>query len=85
MSSLSYDVNHEDTDLMKHFVGLTPSQFEKINYWNFGESVDPEGSNNGPKPEFTPREKLFICVVRLRRGFTLKTLAALLSSLKKKK
>ena len=69
VSSLSYEVIREDPDLMKHFVGLTPSQFEvlfsflndvcpmeKINYWNFGESVDSERSNNGPEPEFTPRE-----------------------------
>ena len=68
---MSYEGIHKEPDLMKHFVGLTPSQFEvlfsflndvclmeKINYWNFGESVDPERSNNGPDPEFTPREKL---------------------------
>ena len=61
VSSLSCEVIREDPDLMKQFVGLTPSQFEvlfnflndvcpmeKINYWNFGESVDSEGSNNGP-------------------------------------
>lgn len=34
----------------------------------------------GPEPNFSNREKLFICLVRLRRGFTLKTLATLLSS-----
>ena len=62
----------------------TFKRLEKINYWNFGESVDSERSNNGPEPEFTPQEKLFICLARLRRGFTLKTLAALLSSPNKK-
>ena len=93
MSSLSYEVIGDDPDLMKHFVGLTPSKFEflynflndvcpmeKIDYSNFGESVDAERSNNGPESELTPREKLIICLERLRRGFTLKTLAALLSS-----
>ena len=97
VSSLSREVIREDPDLMKHFDGLTTSQFEvlfsllndvcpmeKIDYWNFGESFDSERSNNGPEPEFTPREKLFICLVRLRRRFTLKTLAALLSSPDKK-
>ena len=92
VSSLSYKVIGDDPDLMKHFVGLAPSQFEilysflndvcpmeKIDYSNFGESVDAERSNNGPESEFTPREKLIICLVRLRRVFTLKTLAALLS------
>ena len=62
----------------------TFKRLEKINYWSFGESVDSERSNNGPEPEFTSREKLFICLARLRRGFTLKTLAALLSSPNKK-
>ena len=97
VSSLSYEVIREDPDLMKHFVGLTPTQFEvmfsflndvcpmeKIKYWIFGESIDSERSNNGPEPKFTSREKLFICHARLRRGFTLKTLAALLSSPDKK-
>mgnify|MGYP000494810885 CR=1 FL=1 len=30
VSSLSYEVIREDPDLMKHFVGLTPSQFEVL-------------------------------------------------------
>ena len=30
MSSLSYEVIREDPDLMKHFVGLTPTQFEVL-------------------------------------------------------
>ena len=30
VSSSSYEVIHEDPDLMKHFVGLTPSQFEVL-------------------------------------------------------
>ena len=66
MSSLSYVVIHEDPGLMKHSVGLTPSQFEvlysslnvcpmeRINYWNFGESVDTVKSINGPESQFTP-------------------------------
>lgn len=87
----------DDPNLMKPFVGLTPSQFkifysflndvcpmEKINYWNFGESVDAERSNKGPESEFTVREKLLIFLVQLRRGFTFKTLAALLSSADRK-
>lgn len=87
----------DDPNLMKPFVGLTPSQFkifysflndvcpmEKINCWNFGESVDAERSNKGPESEFTVREKLLIFLVQLRRGFTFKTLAALLSSADRK-
>ena len=30
VSSLSYENIREDPDLMKHFVGLTPSQFEVL-------------------------------------------------------
>ena len=30
VSSLSYEVIREDPGLMKHFVGLTPSQFEVL-------------------------------------------------------
>ena len=69
MSSLSDVVIHEDPGLMKHSVGLTLSQFEvlysslndvcpmeRINYWNFGESVDTMKSINGPKSQFTPWE-----------------------------
>lgn len=57
VSSLSYDYISQDCDLMTHFVGLTPKQFEvlygflndicpleKINYWNFKESADSEKS-----------------------------------------
>ena len=93
VSSLSYEVIRDDPKLLKRFGGLTPFQFEvllrflndvcpmeNINYWNFGESIDSEWSSNGPESEFTRREKLFICLVRLKRGFTLKTLAALLPS-----
>ena len=93
VSSLSYDYISQDCDLMTHFVGLTTKQFEvlygflndicpleKINYWNFRESADSEKSTRGPESEFSCREKLFITLVRLRRGFTLKTLALLLSS-----
>ena len=44
---------------------------EKINYWNFRESVDAERSKSGPESEFTPREKLFICLVHLETGIEL--------------
>ena len=93
VSSLSYDYISQDCDLMKHFVGLTPKHFEvlygflsdicpleKINYWNFKESADSEKSTKGPELMLSCREKLFITLVWLRRGFTLKTLAVLLSS-----
>lgn len=93
VSSLSYEAIGQDPDLMKHFVGLSPQQFkvlynflndvcplESINYWNFKESSESEKANTGRKSEFSTQERLFICLLRLRRGFTIKTLAALLSS-----
>ena len=82
---------------MKHFVGLTPAQFEvlhnfldsvcpldTINYWTCKDTPATENRKTGPKSEFSSREKLFICLLRLRRGFTLKTLAALLSTPERK-
>ena len=39
-----------------------------------------EKAISGRNSEFSTREQLFICLLRLRRGFSLKTLAALLST-----
>lgn len=93
VSSLSYETIVQDPDLMKHFVGLTPSQFEvlhnflndvcpleTIKYWNCKESSASEKAKTVRNSEFSTREKLFICLLRLKRGFTCKTLAVLLSS-----
>ena len=93
VSSLSFEVITQSPDLMKHFVGLTYPQFkvlynflndvcplDTINFWNKRESVKSEKAKTGRNAEFSTWEKLFICLVRLKRGFTIKTLAALLSS-----
>ena len=93
VSSLSFEVIAQSPDLMKHFVGLTYPQFkvlynflndvcplDTINFWNKRESVKSEKAKTGRNAEFSTWEKLFICLVRLKRGFTIKTLAALLSS-----
>ena len=93
VSSLSFEVITQSPDLMKHFVGLTYSHFkvlynflndvcplDTINFWNKRESVKSEKAKTGRNAEFSTWEKLFICLVRLKRGFTIKTLAALLSS-----
>lgn len=53
---------------------------DTINFWNKRESVKSEKAKTGRNAEFSAWEKLFICLVRLKRGFTIKTLAALLSS-----
>ena len=93
VSSLSFEFIKRDANMMKHFVGLTPGQFEalyiflddvcpldRINYWICKDSPATERAKTGRKSEFSSREKLFICLPRLRRGFTLKTMAALLST-----
>ena len=65
--------------LMKHFVGLTAPQFEAL--YNFLNCICPlDGQKAGPESQFSKREQLFICILRLRRGFTIKTMAILLSS-----
>ena len=93
VSSLSFEFIKRDANMMKHFIGLTPGQFEalyiflddvcpldRINYWICKDSPATERAKTGRKSEFSSREKLFICLLRLRRGFTLKTMAALLST-----
>ena len=97
VSTLSYENIVRDPGLMKHFTGLSPSHFEvlhdfldavcpvdTINYWTGKDCPAAENVGTGPKSEFSPREKLFICLLRLRRGFTLKTLASLLSTPERK-
>ena len=79
--------------LKKHFTGLRPSQFEvlhdflddvcpleTINSWKSKDCPATENARTGPKAHFSSREKLFTCLLRLKRGFTLNTIAALLST-----
>ena len=54
------------------------------NYWTSKDCPATENARTGPRSDFSSREKLFICLLRLRRGFTLKTLAALLSTPERK-
>ena len=93
VSTLSYENIMQDVALMKHFNGLKPSQFEvlhdfldnvcrleTINYWKGKDCSATGNARTGPKADFSSREKLFICLLRLKRGFTLETIAALLST-----
>ena len=97
VSTLSYENFVQDASLMKHFIDLLPPQFEilnhflddvcpleTINYWTSKDCPAMENARTGPKTDFSSREKRFICLLRLRRGFTLKTLAALLSTPERK-
>lgn len=93
VSNLAFEAINENSKLMKHFVGLTAPQFEAlhnfldsvcplntINYWSCKESTGLVRAKSGIESKFSTREQLFICLLRLRRGFTVATLAVLLSS-----
>lgn len=83
VSTLSYENIVQDIALMKHFTGLKPSQFEVLhdflddvcrletmNYWKSKDCPATENARTGPKADFSSRDKLFICLLRLKRGFT---------------
>ena len=94
VNTLSYENIVWDSVLMKHLIGLAPSQFEvlhnnfldavcpleSIHYWTGKDCPTKDNARTGPKSDFSSREKLFICLLRLKRGFTVKTLSALLST-----
>ena len=97
VSNLTYENIVKDSTLMKHFVGLTSAQFEvlhnfldsvsplnSINFWNCKDSPDLEKAASGRNCDLSTKDQLFICLLRLRRGFGIKTLAALLSTPEKK-
>ena len=97
ISNLSYENIVKDSTLMKHFVGLTSAQFEvlhnfldsvsplnSINFWNCKDSPDMEKAASGRNCDLSTKDQPFICLLRLRRGFGIKTLAALLSTPEKK-
>ena len=84
VSTLSYENIVQDIALVKHFTGLKPSQFEVLhdfrddvcrlktmNYWKSKDCPATENARTGPKADFSSREKLFICLLRLKRGFDL--------------
>ena len=92
ISSLSYEVISQDSALMKHFIGLTTEQFmalhsfldemcplDSIIYWNQQE-LDGQVTESWPDSKFATQEKLYMSFLRLRRGYTIKSLAVLLST-----
>lgn len=85
----------KDSNHMKHFVGLTTPQFEvlydllndvcplnSITYWSVAGNRNPVKANVPANREnvWSNKEKLFICLLRLKRGFAVQTLAFLLST-----
>ena len=70
VSTLSYENIVQDAVLMKHFIGLTPSQFEvlhnfldavcpleSIHYWTGKDCPTKDNARTGPKSDFSSREK----------------------------
>ena len=93
ISSLALEHIAKNPENMKHFTGLNTEQFEalykflnnvcplhEITYWNAKESTDSSRGNSGPESKISDKEKLFITLVRLRRGFTIQTMAILMST-----
>ena len=91
VSNLSCEVIFQDSILMKHFLGLTSEQFkalhnfldsicplDKSTFWNSRESNEQTDTKCRQEPKCTTEEMLFICILRLRRAYTIKTLAVLL-------
>ena len=94
VSNLSYEVVYRDLQLMKHYIGLTSSQFDilytflnnvcplsSMTFWGFQKNDRVTKQKNATRRLFkwSEREKLYICLLRLKTAFTIKTLSHLLS------
>ena len=77
----------KDRKKTKHFIGLYPDEFDvfdflgpakyELNYWDSkGKTNDKlDHKKCGPSRRFTAKDKLFITLLRLRRGFVVQTIA----------
>ncbi|XP_067022205.1 uncharacterized protein [Acropora muricata] len=92
ISSMSYENVIQDSQNMTHLTGLTSRQFkvlfdflndvcplDKIRYWCHGKNSKQINSHK-LSSQWSSEERLYICLLRLRRGFTIKTLSLLLST-----
>ena len=93
VSNLSYEVVVQNSKLMKHYVGLTSSQFKilyeflddicplkLITFWSFSKNNQVTKEKlcaRGRLSKLSAQEKLFICLLRLKTGFSIVTLAHL--------
>ena len=90
VSNLSCEVIGKDSQLMKHFTGLSSLQFnilfeflndicplDELTYWSC--SAKKLSKVSCKLPEWSSKEKLFIYLLQLKKGFTIKTLSILLS------
>ena len=79
VSSISFEAIANNSALMKHFVGLTAPQFaalhnflncicplDSLTFWNCKEPTKAgNGQKAGKESQFSTREQLFICILRL--------------------
>ena len=92
VSNISYEVISKDPKLMKYFVGLTSSQFDilydflndvcpldSISFWGCKGNKVTKVKSKRRLSKWSARESLFICLLRLKMGFSIKTMSCLLS------
>ena len=90
VSNLSCEVIGKDSQLMKHFTDLSSLQFnilfeflndicplDELTYWSC--SAKKLSKVSCKLPEWSSKEKLFIYLLQLKKGFTIKTLSILLN------
>ena len=93
VSSLSYETISQDSSLVNHFVGLTSEQFralhnflnsicplDKISYWYSDGQTENKIDDNGQEAKCSTEEMLYVYLLRLRRAYTIKSLAVILST-----
>ncbi|XP_020912312.1 uncharacterized protein LOC110250056 [Exaiptasia diaphana] len=94
VSNISYDIVIKNSETMKHFTGLSSRQFnilfdflndvcplDKLTYWSYCDQKKSVNKLTQTLPsKWSTKERLFICLLRLRRGFTIKTMSILLST-----
>ena len=93
ISSMSYENVIQDSQNMKHLTGLTSRQFkvlfdflndvcplDKIRYWCHGKNSKQINSRKLSSQWSAIEERLYICLLRLKRGFTIKTMSLMLST-----
>lgn len=94
MTSMSYEYVIQDAQNMKHLTGLTSRQFkvlfnflndvcplDKIRYWSQNRK---QTKSHKLSSKWSSEEKVYICLLRLKRGFTIKTMSIMLSTPDKK-
>ena len=93
ISSMSHENIIQDSQNMKHLTGLTSRQFkvlfdflndvcplDKIRYWCHGKNSKQINSRKLSSQWSAIEERLYICLLRLKRSFTIKTMSLMLST-----